>query len=287
MIHAFTEEHGDFFAAYQEGLERVSNRMSLSVLSHEEQLAFWLNLYNIIVMNKVIEEYPISQTRSFRKDKDSFWYQKSTLVEGIPLSLKDIENILIQNWETPLVIYGFWQGSIGGPRLPRDAFTGTNVWDILQKNAIEFVNSNRGVIPKKNRLEVSKFYEWTKAAFKNSDLRLLNHINQLAEPDFMGDISGLKKISYKYYDWQVADLIGGTLYTGAQFAGGIRADLFLERTGDFNAINKLPPQALEMFREMSKEKALPKLYTPLITTEECAPGEACRVETPDPEDPDQ
>ncbi len=281
MIHAFSDAHTEFFKTYQEGLERLSEQRPLFSFNQDEQLAYWLNLYNVIVMNKIIAEYPISNTKKFRKDHNSFWQEKTARVEGIPLSLEDIENIVVSNWRNPLVIYGFWQGSVGGPSLPRQAFTGENVWTLLQRNANEFINSNRGVIPKEDRLVVSEFFEWLKAAFDNSDEAVLRYIKANATADFMGDLSRYDTIAYKYYDWQVADLVGGNLSGGTKFAAGMRADLNLELTGSAKGIfNNFPPQAQALFIEMMKaDIPIAQGPRPVITSEECAPDEACEAKT--------
>ncbi|MCH7806363.1 MAG: DUF547 domain-containing protein [Proteobacteria bacterium] len=280
MIHAFSEQHTAFFKNYQEGLENISLQHPLKTLNHNEQLAYWLNLYNVIVISKVIEEYPISKLKIFRKEGQSFWRQKVTMVENFPLSLTDIEQILIRNWDSPLVIYGLFQGSIGGPSLSREAYTGENVWKLLDQNAAEFVNSNRGVIPRKDQLEVSLFYQWTKGAFENSDEVLLAHINAYAEPKFMGDISHLGSIKYKYYDWYVADLMEGRTHAGDSsrednfFPEPGTIEWHLVQAGMWNDLRMLPPGARKLLIEAITTNEMP-IKTPVITTLECAPGDPC------------
>jgi len=283
MIHAFSDDHTNFFKGYQEGLETLSLRRPLRNLNKNEQLAYWLNLYNVIVINKLIEEYPISKLKILKKEGQSFWDQKVSTVEGMPLSLHDIEQILIKNWTSPLVIYGLFQGSIGGPTLSREAYSGANVWTLLEENATEFVNSNRGVIPKKDRLEVSLFYQWVKGAFQNSDEVLLDHINAYADPEFMGDISHLHTIRYKYYDWYVADLMEGRTHVGDYS----RADNFnpypgtiewvLAQAGMWETLKMLPPGARKLVITAITSNEMP-IKQQVITTKECAPGDPCEAD---------
>jgi hypothetical protein len=228
-------------------------------------------------MNKIIDEYPITNTKKLRKDRNSFWQEKVTTVGGMALSLEDIENILATNWDNPLVVYGLWQGAVGGPTLQREAYTGENVWKLLDRSAREFVNSNRGVKPEGNTLEVSEFYGWVKPAFGNSDTVLLSHIKAFARPDFMGDISGANQINYDYYDWTIADLVGGDLSTGTKFAGSMRSEMGMSLTGNANtAFDSFPVQAQLFFSEMMKESVpLVSGPEPIVTSEECAPEEPC------------
>ncbi|MEE8295466.1 MAG: DUF547 domain-containing protein [Sphingomonadales bacterium] len=85
FFHAFSEDHKKFFKAYQMGLERLSNRRPLKNFNQNEQLAYWLNLYNVIVLNKLVDEYPIQKLKKLRKSKPgkpSFWTEKITTVGG-------------------------------------------------------------------------------------------------------------------------------------------------------------------------------------------------------------
>lgn len=287
FIHAFEAGHEDFFRGYQAGLENVSNRIPLKSLGKDEQLAFWLNLYNVIVINKLIEEYPVQRLSFFRKSKKgkpAFVDQKVTVVEGVQLSLRDIEMILFKNWDTPLVIYGLYQGAIGGPSLSNQAYDGETVWKVLTKSGTEFVNSNRGVQPKKNYLEISLIYEWFKGAFPGTGYSILSHIHRLADPAFLGDITGYTEVRAKYYDWYIADMLGGVLHTGTRSTSTLIDDsLFRYDPGKTNTLRGLPPQALELLQEIVINNDIPT-YVPIITTEECAPGEDCSLKPVEDDD---
>ncbi len=284
FIHAFDDGHKDFFKGYQKGLENVSNRIPLKNLSKDEQLAFWLNLYNVIVINKLIEEYPVQRLEFFRKEKrgkPAFADQKVTVVAGVQLSLRDIERILFKNWDTPLVIYGLYQGAIGGPSLSNQAFDSETVWMVLTKSGTEFVNSNRGVRPQKKYLEISLIYDWFEDAFPGTGYSILSHIHRLADPGFLGDITGYTEVKAKYYDWYIADMLGGVLHTGMKSTSTLIDDsLFRYDPGRTNTLRGLPPQALGLLQEIVINNDIPR-FVPIITTEECAPGEDCSIESLD------
>lgn len=326
FLHAFTPDHANFFLAYQEGLERLSNRRSLATLNQNEQLAFWLNLYNVIVINKLVEEYPISKLKNLRnskRGKKSFWDENITTIEGVPLSLKDIEKILFTNFDSPLVAFGLWQGSIGGPGLLNYAYSGRNVWRTLEQNAVEFVNSNRGLRPPTgSRMNVSNFYEWMMPAFGTSPDHVLMFIKEYADPNFAGNVSGVSTLRFKQYNWAVADITGGNTHTGssnqmgglltgggdgigASAKGGVKPFSVTQPSGrstnmrgedtvpvssvlgryknilnfiPTGSLESLPPQALDLIMGIKQNTRLP---TPVITTEECAPGARCEIENVD------
>lgn len=183
-------------------------------------------MYNVIVINKIIEVYPIQKLKTFRRTKrgkSSFWIEKVTIVEGVPLSLTDIEKILFANFDSPLVAFGLWQGAIGGPSLPNHAYTGENLSRTLERNAVDFVNSNRSLrLPKGPRMAVSDYYEWVMPAFGTSPDHVLMFIKQYADPNFVPGISAVSTLNFKFYDWTIADLVGGSKHSGgSNQMGGI------------------------------------------------------------------
>lgn len=214
----------DFFRTYQEGLENVSTMRAISKFNKNEQLAYWLNLYNVIVINRLIEEYPIQNLKNLmepKRGRDSFKNQKVTTIEGVRLSLKDIENILFTNFDSPLVAFGLWQGSIGGPRLLNYAFTAKNVQGELKANAIEFVNSNRGMRPPRgSKMKVSKFYEMMRPAFGTSGDAILNFIKLYADPGFVSGVSQVSSINPSIFDWRLADILNGNTHSGKESGFG-------------------------------------------------------------------
>jgi len=292
FLHSMGEDYEMYYSDLIAGLENLSNSRPLSSFSKDAQLTYWLNLHNMIVIRKLIREYPIRKLNGFKKGKrgnPAFWDQKVVTIDGVPLSLTDIERIVIGNWDSPLVIYGFFQGSIGGPTLARNAFTSKNVWQQLETNAVEFVNSNRGARPKGSKMLVSKFYAWTAAAFDNSDQKILAHIKEYSDPAFHGDISGISTINPGYYDWMVADLAGGVVHGGTDvasrqvlaarlntpneryaFQAFLENNMGLRRAG----LTNMPQAGLELLADVFKHNNVPLLIAP-IASKECAVEKGC------------
>lgn len=319
LISFFVPEHEYFFASYKEGLERLSNRRPLSDFNKNEQAAFWINLYNVIVINKLVEEYPISNLKSLRgtkRGKQSFWDEKVTTIEGVALSLHDIEKILFTNFNAPEVAFGLWQGSIGGPRLLNYAYTGRNVWRALEINAVEFVNSNRGLRPPTgSKMKVSDYYEWVMPAFGTSEAHVLSFIKEYADPNFVGGVSGVSSLNFKLYEWKIADLSGGNQHSGQHLQlGGLQTATDGGLDGDSNGeisiapgatgqtaitrphsdlrglmnmiLDRTPTGPLEVMSPVAVETLMgiqqnTRLPIPVITSEECAPDEDCSIENVD------
>ena len=79
---------------YLEGLRSVPVRR----LNRDEQRAFWINLYNALTVQMILQSYPLDSI----KDLDDPWDRKLFEVEAKALSLNDIEHrILRPIWRDP------------------------------------------------------------------------------------------------------------------------------------------------------------------------------------------
>ena len=116
-----------FFQQYVNYLSGVP----VETLSRDEQLAYWLNTRNILLVQGLAEQRRHSgfkKKRGTPSEPGQFWTEDRITVSGVALSLQDIEqNILFAGWDDPNIIFGLYQGVEGGPALPRQAFTGANV----------------------------------------------------------------------------------------------------------------------------------------------------------------
>jgi hypothetical protein len=199
------------FTEYRQDLERVADTVDIASLPRNEQLAFWLNLHNVALMEQIAREWPVREPRKIALDGVPLDDAKFITLRGIPVSLSDIrENIVFRHWRDPKVIYGFWRGEIGGPHLQSYAFTGANVASLLDVAAADFVNSLRGTQKFGSTLEVSTLYAeaapYYFPAFE-SDLRA--HLARYAEPRLAAILADTRATRASISEPDIADLHGG------------------------------------------------------------------------------
>ena len=214
-------EGREFLLGIQKSLEQVPADAPLQYFSRDEQLAYWLNLYNVTVLNQIIEAYPVRNLKKLLVGNKSFFNQKLLTVAGIPLSLDDIRfTILKENYNNdPLVIYGLYQGNIGGPNIRKSAYTGADVWRALKNNALEFVNSNRGTYSKDEKVfRVSSLYDRNRVFFPDFDADLSSHLLQYLEGYERTELQAASVLKADIDDWTVADLTGSYRDLGGSFA---------------------------------------------------------------------
>ena len=132
MFSFLTDSYIDQITEYRADLEGIANRVDISTLDRKEQLAFWFNLHNIVVIEQIAYKYPTTYPHKIKIDGVPLDEAKIIDIRGVKMSLRDIrEKIVYPNWESPLVIYGFFRGDIGSPALQNYAYTGDNVSWVL------------------------------------------------------------------------------------------------------------------------------------------------------------
>lgn len=189
---------------YRAALERVGSDLDLTAIPRNEQLAFWLNLHNVAVVEALAKEYPVSELDGSLDDA------KLVTVAGVSLSPREIrEGIVYPNWRDPKVIYGFWRGAIGGPSIQRLAFTGDNVDALLSLSAEEFVNSLRGVERWGGALRVSPIYEEAAPYYFGEDDSLRAHLTQYGREDVRELVSETQQVAFTDLETDIADLSRG------------------------------------------------------------------------------
>ncbi len=215
------EEAQQFLRDIQKSLEQLPSDAPLRYFSREEQLAYWLNLYNVTVLNEVIAVYPTKNLKKYTVGKKSIFDKKLLTVAGVPLSLNDIQfTILKQNYDNdPLVIYGLYQGIIGGPNIRKRAYTGADVMSALENNAYEFINSNRGTWGRdKGVFRVSSFYDRNRAYFPNFEADLTAHLEKHLTGTELTKLQAGLRMKANIDDWSVTDLVGTQRRIGGSFA---------------------------------------------------------------------
>jgi len=139
------DEYKQALRDYRLDLEAVGNQIDIVRMNRNEQLAYWLNLHNIVMIDQIVQNYPTKRPNRIKVDGVAVDKAKLVTIKGQALSLEDIrERIVYPNWKNPNVIYGFFRGDIGSPALLDYAFTAQNVGASLASAGKEFVNALRG-----------------------------------------------------------------------------------------------------------------------------------------------
>lgn len=182
----------------------------VTALNRGQQRAFWINLYNALTVQLVLDRYPVDSIRDIDISPGVFsdgpWGATLVAVEGEPLSLDDIEHrILRPIWQDPRLHYAVNCASLGCPDLPPRAFTAANSEAMLDAAARAYINHPRAVTIDDGELIVSSIYDWYAEDFGASDAAIIGHLRAYAMPDLAARLDGFTAIGDDRYDWRLND----------------------------------------------------------------------------------
>lgn len=193
-------------------LEAIPTATPLNQYSKKAQLAYWLNLYNVSIINELAIIYPLNNLRPVLTGDDSILDQKILNVANTKLSLNDIHYRILPALypDSQLYIYGLHQGIKGSPNIRTKAFTASDVEQKLKDNAIEFVNSNRGTQFNggKGVVRVSSFYKRNEQLFPEFDTGLKSHLLEFANNAIHEDIKNASRFKANINNWRINDFYG-------------------------------------------------------------------------------
>ena len=219
---AFAALDGGHLAAFTElrqVLQTIAAENDIASFSHNEQLAFWINLHNVSVIEQIALAYPKRTPSKIKVGPKTADGKRAVLHEakfirigGLALSPRDIrEKIVYPNWPDPVVAYGFFLGDIGSPSLKDRAYTGENVNAQLAENAREFTNALRGFHKRGDTGMVSRIYQdMAPFYFKDYEADLRAHLTAYMDDDVAAELAEMRSLKAARYEDAIADLSGGT-----------------------------------------------------------------------------
>lgn len=189
---------------------KMLGKTPVSRLNRAEQQSLWINLYNALTVQVIIDHYPVDSIRDIDISPGLFadgpWGKKLLRIDGEEVSLDDIEHrILRPIWKDPRIHYAVNCASIGCPNLQPQAFTVANTDGLLDKGAHEYVNHSRGALIDNGELIVSSIYKWFQTDFGGSDGGVIAHLKRYADADLKNRLEPFERISDDRYDWTLND----------------------------------------------------------------------------------
>lgn len=189
------------YIAYLEGLDP-------RLYARDEQMAYWINLYNAVTVRVVLGSYPVDSIKNIHEGVVPWtgpWRDVHVNVMGQPLTLDAIEkDILRPIWQDPRIHYGLNCASMGCPNLAPEAYTAENLERLLEQGARDYVNHPRGVdLLDESFGVVSSIYYWYHDEFGNSDAGVLEHLREYAEGDLAERLQDFDGSLDHDYDWSL------------------------------------------------------------------------------------
>jgi Protein of unknown function, DUF547 len=205
--------------------------VSLESSSREEQIAFWLNTYNALVLRTVIDHFPVVvrttayPQRSIRQIPGAF-ERTQHRAAGRMVTLDQIEQTILTGFQDPRLFLALGRGAVGSGRLRNEVFSAGALERQLSEVAAECINRaqcleiDRGG----NQMSISSIFSWRAdsfvAAYGNSAPAPFSSRSPIeravlafvaprlvaAEREFLA--GNQFKVVFKPFDWTLNDLAG-------------------------------------------------------------------------------
>jgi hypothetical protein len=192
------------FKSYMESLKTAH----ADSMSRDGQLAFWINAYNAVTIDKVIKWKPKKSVRETFVPGvwtgTKFFTSREHTVAGERYSPDDIEHeILRKQLKEPRIHFTIICASSGCPPLPRFAYTEANVQAKLEDETRKYINSERGtqIDSAKNTLYLSKLFDWFAGDFEYKSGSVLDFIKPYLDENALAFVEQQFKIKFIHYDW--------------------------------------------------------------------------------------
>ncbi len=180
--------------------------VKISSYSRNEQFAFWVNLYNAVTVDIILDNYPIESIRKIGALGQGPWGKKLVTVEGKKLSLDDIEHgILRPIWKDVRIHYAVNCASIGCPNLAAQAFRADRLEAMLNQAASDYINHPRAFSAKDGKITASSIFDWYEDDWGNV-AAVLAHARKHAKGDTAVMLAVAKEISGYDYNWSLNDM---------------------------------------------------------------------------------
>lgn len=197
----------DDFCQYLSQLEEAH----VEQLEPAEQLAFWMNAYNALCINIIIQHeqrnsISIGSINELSKPNDPVWDQIAGKVAGKDISLNGIEHDQLRKvWDEPLVHACIVCASASCPNLRPEAFVVSKLKDQMEDQMrLWMKNDSKGIKLTGKCLELSRIFLWFGADF--GEWRGIRKFL----PDFIEDenlrarvAKGDVSVRYFDYGWQI------------------------------------------------------------------------------------
>ena len=204
---------------------------SVEKLSREEQLAFWLNAYDAIVLRTVADHYPIQghatqyPAKSIRQISGAF-ERLPHRVGGRTVTLDQIEQTILPTFHDPRVYFALGRGAVGSGRLRSEAFTGARLEEQLADVASECVTRAQciAIDPVNGKVGASSIFSWRAKEFTDayadkapSVFAARSPIERAVIAFVMPKLLATEKeflakntfqVTYTAFDWTLNDLTG-------------------------------------------------------------------------------
>ena len=202
-------------AAALQTLRQQLGQVNVAALNPKEQLAHWINVYNVNTVATIVEAYPVDSIRDISTDpivRLNVFKKDRVPVGNAKISLDDVENQKIrEGFKDPRIHFAINCAAKSCPPIRGEAFTGAKLDAQLDDQARAFLTGPLGVRFKRDGdtlvIRTTKIMDWFSDDFEKWGGGKAAFIRKYMPADKQRLIDQAKKIEFDYddYDWDLND----------------------------------------------------------------------------------
>ena len=196
--------------------------------SIEEQIAYWINAYNVFTLQAIVDHYPIQwrwinfltlTPRNSIKQIPGVWTDLRWNIAETTMTLDEIEHKTLRPlYQEPRIHMAVNCASISCPPLRSEPYTGAQLNRQLTVAARDYLASQLGMRVDGSTLHVSSIFDWYGEDFVSDYAHLVAGDRSNKEQAILGFIatygpseastiaqSGQASVRYMRYDWTLND----------------------------------------------------------------------------------
>ncbi len=192
-------------------VESLSGSDPDSLSSRPQQLAFWINAYNLLAIDLVLRHYPLASIRHIGSLWRPVWDRNAGRIDGKEYSLGEIEHEILRPMGEPRIHAAIVCASVSCPPLRREPFAADRIDRQLDDSLRRWLADPR----KGARLDradrtftVSRVFDWFGRDFEahgGIPAYLLPYL-PLETRDALAASAAPPRLRFFDYDWRLNDL---------------------------------------------------------------------------------
>lgn len=190
-----------------QALRQQLGRVNVAALNPKQQLAYWINVYNVNVVATVVEKYPVASIRDISTDPIVRLnvFKKARVPFGKELlSLDDVEHKKIREaFKDARIHFAINCAAKSCPPIRTEAFTGAKVDAQLDDQARRFLTGPYGARFTRNgdnlTMRVTKIMDWFGEDFEKWSGGRVAFVRKYVNVPPSKEV----KIEYDDYDWSL------------------------------------------------------------------------------------
>jgi hypothetical protein len=197
-------------------LRRQLSTVDVAALSRDDQLAYWINLYNVNVVGVVVDNYPVESIRDISTDpivRLNVFKKDSVATKMGRISLNDVEHERIRAvFKDPRIHFAINCAAASCPPIRSEAYAGSRLDAQLDDQTRRFLNGPHGVrlTRKGDTLKVytTKIMDWFGEDFDQWGGGRLAFLRKYLSPErqkALDAAGGKVELEYQDYSWDLND----------------------------------------------------------------------------------